>query len=193
MLDCMYSWWRASTDLPQRNGRLQTANDEAHPNRVDELINPLNAKLNTICHLLSLVGAHHILHVAVTGDKILSLETRGSQWISVTEDRHLKNPRPRCLVAKTLSRFSGTFLKARCTHTPNWHTHWLWTVLWNTGKADSTSCKSSSSQVAEAPSRPHTSARTVQISPSCITNHTAATWGRQIFIAFPTQGTSRRT
>jgi len=27
-------------------------------------INPLNAKLNTICHLLSLFGAHHILHVS---------------------------------------------------------------------------------------------------------------------------------
>jgi len=26
-------------------------------------INPLNAKLNPICHLLALLGAHHILHV----------------------------------------------------------------------------------------------------------------------------------
>jgi hypothetical protein len=26
--------------------------------------NPLNAELNTICHLLSLVGAHHIFHVS---------------------------------------------------------------------------------------------------------------------------------
>jgi hypothetical protein len=25
--------------------------------------NPLNAELNPICHLLALVGAHHILHV----------------------------------------------------------------------------------------------------------------------------------
>ena len=25
--------------------------------------NPLNAKLNPICHLLALLGAHHILHV----------------------------------------------------------------------------------------------------------------------------------
>ena len=25
--------------------------------------NPLNAELNTICHLLVLLGAHHILHV----------------------------------------------------------------------------------------------------------------------------------
>ena len=26
-------------------------------------INPLNAELNPICHLLALVGAHHIVHV----------------------------------------------------------------------------------------------------------------------------------
>jgi hypothetical protein len=27
-------------------------------------INPLNAELNPICHLLTLLGAHHILHVS---------------------------------------------------------------------------------------------------------------------------------
>ena len=27
-------------------------------------VNPLNAELNTICHLLALLGAHHILHVS---------------------------------------------------------------------------------------------------------------------------------
>ena len=27
-------------------------------------INPLNAELNPICHLLALVGAHNILHVS---------------------------------------------------------------------------------------------------------------------------------
>ena len=27
------------------------------------LIKPLNAKLNPICHLLALLGAHHIIHV----------------------------------------------------------------------------------------------------------------------------------
>jgi len=27
-------------------------------------INPLNAELNPICHLLALLGAHHILHVS---------------------------------------------------------------------------------------------------------------------------------
>jgi len=27
-------------------------------------INPLNAELNPICHLLALIGAHHIFHVS---------------------------------------------------------------------------------------------------------------------------------
>jgi len=28
------------------------------------VLNPLNAKLNPICHLLALLGAHHIFHVS---------------------------------------------------------------------------------------------------------------------------------
>jgi hypothetical protein len=28
------------------------------------IVNPLNAELNPICHLLALLGAHHILHVS---------------------------------------------------------------------------------------------------------------------------------
>ena len=28
------------------------------------VLNPLNAELNPICHLLALIGAHHILHVS---------------------------------------------------------------------------------------------------------------------------------
>jgi hypothetical protein len=31
--------------------------------------NPLNAKLNSICYLLALLGAHHILHVSGVGVK----------------------------------------------------------------------------------------------------------------------------
>ena len=30
----------------------------------DVRINPLNAELNPICHLLALLGAHHILHIS---------------------------------------------------------------------------------------------------------------------------------
>jgi hypothetical protein len=29
-----------------------------------DLINPLNAELNPICHLLALLAAHHILHIS---------------------------------------------------------------------------------------------------------------------------------
>ena len=40
------------------------------------LINPLNAELNPICHLLALAGAHHFVHVSrlrVNSDGIGSL------------------------------------------------------------------------------------------------------------------------
>ena len=33
-------------------------------NRNRKCFNPLNAKLNPICHLLALLGAHHIFHVS---------------------------------------------------------------------------------------------------------------------------------
>jgi len=32
--------------------------------RARHFFDPLNAKLNPICHLLALLGAHHILHVS---------------------------------------------------------------------------------------------------------------------------------
>jgi hypothetical protein len=35
--------------------------------------NPLNAELNPICHLLALLGAHHILHVSRIGVCVSSL------------------------------------------------------------------------------------------------------------------------
>jgi len=37
---------------------------EMSSSTMKEYINPLNAKLNPICHLLALLGAHHILHVS---------------------------------------------------------------------------------------------------------------------------------
>jgi len=33
-------------------------------NKAVHVFNPLNAELNPICHLLALLGAHHILHVS---------------------------------------------------------------------------------------------------------------------------------
>ena len=37
--------------------------DVCDPMKRDD-INPLNAELNPTCHLLALLGAHHILHVS---------------------------------------------------------------------------------------------------------------------------------
>ena len=37
---------------------------DLHDVRIPEIFNPLNAQLNPICHLLALLGAHHILHVS---------------------------------------------------------------------------------------------------------------------------------
>ena len=31
---------------------------------IRNIVNPLNAELNPICHLLALLGTHHILHVS---------------------------------------------------------------------------------------------------------------------------------
>jgi len=31
---------------------------------INHIINPLNAELNPICHLLALLGTHHILHIS---------------------------------------------------------------------------------------------------------------------------------
>ena len=36
-------------------------------------INPLNTKLNPICYLLALLGAHHFLHVSRIRVKLLTL------------------------------------------------------------------------------------------------------------------------
>ena len=49
------------------------------------MINPLNAELNPICHLLALLGAHHILHVSsvrVKMDDVRSLECSCTVQIS---------------------------------------------------------------------------------------------------------------
>ena len=41
-------------------------------------INPLNAELNPICHLLALVGTHHIVHVSRIGVKKWRRERKGA-------------------------------------------------------------------------------------------------------------------
>jgi hypothetical protein len=47
--------------------KKKTVNAKFHKGVMDrllKLINPLNAELNPIFHLLALLGAHHILHVS---------------------------------------------------------------------------------------------------------------------------------
>jgi hypothetical protein len=38
---------------------ISSLNFQAH-----DIINPLNTELNPICHLLALLGTHHILHIS---------------------------------------------------------------------------------------------------------------------------------
>jgi hypothetical protein len=39
--------------------------------READMINPLNAELNPICHLLALLGANHILHISKIRVKLI--------------------------------------------------------------------------------------------------------------------------
>jgi hypothetical protein len=41
---------------------------------IDALVNPLNAGLNPICHLLALLGVHHFLYVSRI--RVISLKLR---------------------------------------------------------------------------------------------------------------------
>ena len=44
-------------------------------------INHLKAELNSICHLLALLGAHHILHVSRIRAKVCSLTSRMDTFV----------------------------------------------------------------------------------------------------------------
>jgi len=48
-------------------------------------INHLNAELNPICHLLALLGAHHIFHIS----GLRETEWKYMTWIDVYQDRRL--------------------------------------------------------------------------------------------------------
>jgi len=45
-------------------------------------VNPLNAGLNPICHLLALLGAHHILHIRRIRAKVVHFILREVYWVS---------------------------------------------------------------------------------------------------------------
>jgi hypothetical protein len=49
-------------------------------------INPLNAKLNPICHLLALLGARHILHVSRIRVKPITFVPISPMWADPSRD-----------------------------------------------------------------------------------------------------------
>jgi len=56
-------------------------------------INALKAKLNPICHLLALLGAHHILHVSRIRIKlVILLKSIGQAQCCVTFDKNNRPP-----------------------------------------------------------------------------------------------------
>jgi hypothetical protein len=48
--------------------------------------NPLNAELNAICHLLELLGAHHILHVSRIRVNVINIEISTTQNLCETSE-----------------------------------------------------------------------------------------------------------
>jgi len=56
-------------------------------------INPLNAKLNPICHLLALLGAHHILHVSRIRVKVDFVEAISADATTVGHNQRFDKPR----------------------------------------------------------------------------------------------------
>jgi hypothetical protein len=89
--------------------RLWTGQDSL-ANAVE--INPLNAKLNPICHFMALLGAHHILHVnrirvkkawnyISTVSLLHSLEMKNFSWPNLTKSSLF----PSRYLAKILKEF----------------------------------------------------------------------------------------
>jgi hypothetical protein len=58
--------------------------------QLGSMFNPLNAKLNPICHLLALLGAHHILHVSSIRVNNCNNALHVSDAICVHLQEHLK-------------------------------------------------------------------------------------------------------
>jgi len=56
-----YHWLKSGDIKRETESTIMAAQDQA---MCINSFNPLNAELNPICHLLALLGAHHILHVS---------------------------------------------------------------------------------------------------------------------------------
>ena len=78
-------------------------------------INPLNAKLNPICHLLALLGAHHILHVS---------------RVRVNETKVMFNDREKLLCSNNLI----LKIKKKSIKSFIWSVALYWSETWTLGK-----------------------------------------------------------
>ena len=68
------------------------------------IFSPLNTKLNHTCHLLALLGAHHIMHISRIHSLVFSLE--GRAW---------QEPEPSHVTGMALAHCSlGKFLGVVC-------------------------------------------------------------------------------
>jgi hypothetical protein len=65
-------------EATQRGGLSTKANTESAKFDGKHQINPLNTELNPICHLLALLGAHHILHISRIRVKTKQLQFHGA-------------------------------------------------------------------------------------------------------------------
>jgi hypothetical protein len=60
--------------------------------------NPLNTKLNPICHLLALLGAHHILHVSKVRVNVTWIFFTHFQHIKISNFIKIRQWNPRCFM-----------------------------------------------------------------------------------------------
>ena len=71
--------------------------------------NPLNAKLNPICHLLALFGAHHILHVSKIRVNIVTFDHMITKTLGIPfKLRELMSQRANCVSIMKTSRLMIT-------------------------------------------------------------------------------------
>jgi hypothetical protein len=91
--------------------------------------NPLHAELNPICHLLALLGAHHIFHVSRIRVKLSSGVSRDADkalfFVARSSPRNLRG-------FLDISIFTGLVCRSHA-HSPTWRTRlsrfvWLFTL-----------------------------------------------------------------